>query len=123
MQIRNKSFIFWAFIILFSYNMVAQTVSWKIKPQYTSAEVWNDNLIRVSDGSQYGLIRFDGTEILPCEYETIADYCEGYSIVLNSDKLVAIVDSKGKVTELANTNYKVSKEYPYFSEGVLPVYL
>ena len=121
MQIRNKSFIFWAFTILFSYNMVAQTVSWKIEPQYTSAEIWNENIIRVSDGSQYGLIRFDGTEILPCEYETIADYCEGYSIVLNSDKLVAIVDSKGKVTELSSKNYRMSKDYPYFSEGLLPV--
>lgn len=121
MQIRNKLFIFGVFTILLSCNMVAQTVSWKIKPQYTSAEVWYENLIRVSDGSQYGLIRFDGTEILPCEYETIADYCEGYSVVLNSDKLVAIVDSKGKVTELTNTNYRVSKEFPYFSEGVLPV--
>lgn len=121
MQIRNKLFIFWAFIILFSYNMVAQTVSWKIKPYYTSAEIWNENIIRVSDGAQYGLIRFDGTEILPCEYETIADYCEGYSVVLNSDKLVAVVDSKGKVTDLSSKNYSVSKDYPYFSEGVLPV--
>ncbi len=101
--------------------MVAQTVSWRIKPQYTSAEVWNENIIRVSDGTQYGLIRFDGTEILPCEYETIADYCEGYAVVLNSNELVAIIDSKGKVTKFADKHYEVSKEYPYFSEGVLPV--
>lgn len=101
--------------------MVAQMVSWKIKPQYTSAEVWNENIIRVSDGTQYGLIRFDGTEILPCEYETIADYCEGYAVVLNSNELVAIIDSKGKATTFADKHYKVSKEYPYLSEGVLPV--
>lgn len=101
--------------------MVAQTVSWQIEPQYTTAEIWNGNIIRVGNGSQYGLIRFDGTTILPCEYETVADYCEGYAVVLNSDKLVAFVDSKGKVTELTDRNYRISKEYPYFSEGVLPV--
>ncbi len=101
--------------------MVAQTVLWQIEPQYTSAEIWNENIIRVSDGTQYGLIRFDGTIILPCEYETVAAYCEGYSVVMNSEQLVATVDSKGKVAELADKNYRTSKEYPYFSEGVLPV--
>ena len=120
MQI-NKRNLLWAFTLLLSCNMVAQTVSWKIEPQYTSAEIWNENIIRVGNGTQYGLIRFDGTTILPCEYETVADYCEGYALVLNSDKLVAVIDSKGKVTELTSRNYRISKEYPYFSEGVLPV--
>lgn len=98
----------------------AQIVKWHVAPKYSQVRIVADNLMAVSYSGKWGLSRYDGTEVLPVEYETITTVCEDHMLALNADVLKAIVTTNGSITYV-DGNYRVDRQCPYFSEGLLPV--
>lgn len=75
--------------------------------------IWyQDNVLRVSKNGKYGLINFEGKEILPCEYEEITAL-KGVTnnILVKKDGKVGLVNENGQT--IINTEYnqiKILKE-------------
>lgn len=71
--------------------------------------IWyEDNVLRVQKDGKYGLINFEGKEIVPCEYDEITAL-KGVTnnlIVKKQDK-VGLINEKGQV--IINTDYKEIK--------------
>lgn len=69
---------------------------------------YDENCIRVKKDGKYGLINFEGKEILNCEYDNISTL-KGLSnsIIIEKDGKVGIADSNGKI--VINAEYKEIK--------------
>lgn len=68
--------------------------------------IWyEDNVLRVSKDGKYGIIDFNGQEVLPCEYDEIAAL-KGTSnnFIVKKDGNVGLVNEKGQT--IINTEYK-----------------
>ena len=68
--------------------------------------VWyEDNVLRVSKNGKYGIINFDGQEILPCEYDEITSLKGTKSnFIVKKDGNVGLVNEIGQT--IVNTEYK-----------------
>lgn len=104
---------------------IAQTVSWKIKPNWTEADLLSPDLLRVKDGDKYGLFRTDGTQLVSCIYDRIAEAREGYCVLMNADggsfNVKGILDVESGNIAYPQGVCHVDVSWPYFSEGLLPV--
>jgi len=110
------------FLVLVA-SVSAQTARWKCHPKYLSLEPVTDRLIKVQTSGGYGLVDYSGEEKVPCEYESIGGFREGYAILVNNGGYVTgIVNSSGNITGRIDAQVKPFSQYPYFSEGLLPVF-
>lgn len=68
--------------------------------------IWyEDNVLRVQKDGKYGLINFEGKEILPCNYEEITALKGVTSnLLVKKDGKVGLVNEKGQT--IVNTEYK-----------------
>ena len=66
---------------------------------------YEDNILRVSKNGKYGLINFEGQEVLTCEYDEIIAL-EGVksNLVVKKDGKLGLVNEKGQT--IVNTEYK-----------------
>lgn len=107
----------------FCLSLVAhsQVVSWTSAPQWDKADALNNDLIRVMNDGEYGVIRADGSEILPCSYAGIMEMSDNSTVILaEKGRLKAILDDTGNVKSIQDELY-VDVSWPYFSEGMLAV--
>lgn len=83
--------------------------------------IWyEDNVLRVSKNGKYGIIDFDGQEILPCEYNEITALRGTTSnLIVKKDGNVGLVNEKGQT--IINTEYKdiLTLEEGYKSEYIV----
>ena len=116
----NYRGLFVSIMLLYCYLTVGQTALWRVAPMYDSMEVIGDGLLKVSKGNLYGVISYDGKEMLPCSYSTITPFHEGCSLFLvGEDELKGILYSDGQSRHL--DGYAVDSSAPYYSEGLLAV--
>lgn len=101
----------------------AQTVTWSIKPAYTNITLFNNGVYKVKNGTKVGLIDETGTVIVPVTTDSITDPVEGYSLLLGFGeekyRLEGFVGNDKKVIPVP-ADYYVD-QYPFFSDGKLPV--
>lgn len=109
----------------FLISMGAQTVTWQHSPVWAEADVLTQGLLRVKNQGKYGLVRANGTQVVSCSYDLITEVSEGYCLFLNVDqgsyRVMGILDSSTGDIVTPKDDYKVDADWPYFSEGYLPV--
>ncbi len=81
---------------------------------------YEDNVLRVSKNGKYGIINFEGQEVLPCEYDEITALKGVTSnFIVKKDDNVGLVNEKGQT--IINTEYKniLTLEEGYKSEYIV----
>lgn len=101
----------------------AQTAKWSIKPEYTSLSSYCEGVYKVRKNAQVGLIDENGVVIVPATADSITHMVENYSLILELEggkyRLKGIFSNDKKVIPITNEYYV--DQYPFFSEGKLPV--
>ncbi len=101
----------------------AQTAQWALKPKYSSITPYGENLLKVKLYNKVGLIGKDGREVVPVTADSITPLTEdiGLVLVLEDEKyrLLGLVNRNANVQSISQEVYV--NEYPFFSEGKLPV--
>lgn len=102
----------------------AETVRWIVKPLYQSVSRLSDDLYKVSQNDVQAVVDNEGRYVVS-NADSITPFCEGLSLVLkrtsaNSPmKLTAILREDKSVATVSEEVYV--DQYPFFSEGLLPV--
>lgn len=110
------------FAILFcpALCLMAQIPYWTIHPNYTSICILGNGLYVVSQNDKYGMLNSDEEVIVPLKYDSISSFKSHTALLYQGGKFVAIVNDKGKVTDVASKSYS-PLEGCLFSDGYLPV--
>ncbi len=121
---RILKFHLFLLVLFFAVDVQAQTVRWTIKPDYDSVEMCADGLYKVKKGSKYGILNKDGAEVVPVCMDVLTSFSEGFALALNNEgagyRLKGIIGDNGYYMPVYEEWYV--KDYPFFSEGKLPVY-
>lgn len=102
----------------------AQTAKWVINPNYISISVYDKEMYKVKTASHVGIIDKNGNTIVPVNADSITAMTEECALVLQYE------GDKYRLTGILHNDYKmvpISEEwyvgdFPFFSEGKLPVY-
>lgn len=120
MKKRNKIILLFACLICIQ-TVYPQTVSWQQQPCWDAVELFSDNMLKVEQMGQWGLVDFDGTTILPCKYGNLTRLSEDRFLVLdNNGNLLSLGDSSGKIYQVKG-DWSVDKSWPYYTNGLLAV--
>lgn len=102
----------------------SKTTEWLVTPQYDQMEIYSPQLYKIAKNGKYGLLNSEGKVVLSPEYDMISNFYEGIAVFGNytSDGIAM----KGTVNEeniinYCNGNYYFHKDYPFYSEGMIPV--
>ena len=99
----------------------SQAIHWQNRPCWDAVELLGDDLLKVKQAAGWGVIRFDGTPILPCHYAQVTRMNENKFLVLgDDDKLLSIGDVWGNIVSVSGDWY-IDKAWPYFTNGLLAV--
>lgn len=118
------------YILLFIYGLIpfaleAQTAQWVIKPQYTSVTAYGDGMYKVKSGRRVGILDQEGKVIVSVSADSITPLVEGCALVLQYEeersRLKGILHSDRKMIPITEEWYV--DDFPFFSEGKLPVYI
>lgn len=118
-----KKTLFLLFMGLCPLWLGAQTAQWMLKPQYSSITPYNEDLLKVKLYNKVGLVDREGNEVVAVSADSITPMAEGLGLVLQIEeelfRLTGIVTQAAKMLPVTEEVYV--KEYPFFSEGKLPV--
>lgn len=102
----------------------AQSAKWVIQPNYHSVTKFADDMYKVKYNKYCGIINNEGNEIVGMATDSITDMTEGCALLLLFEKeklrLTGILHKDQKVVNITEEWYV--GDYPFFSEGKLPVY-
>lgn len=116
----RQLFFLLAFLPLLSWG---QTAEWIRKPHYSSITPYAEGMLKVKLHSKAGIIDMEGNEIVPVSADSITSMTEGQGLVLKMEegryRLLGLVGKSGKMLPILSELY--IGEYPFFSEGKLPV--
>lgn len=113
-------------LVLFAMPFVteAQTAKWLIKPKYNAITDFGNGMYKVKAGRYYGIIDSEGKTIVATSADSITTMTEEHALILQYDdekyRLTGILNEDKTVLPI-NENWFVH-DYPFFSEGKLPVY-
>ena len=113
---------------LLSLSMAAQSIVWQLKPgDYSEIVRFGPDLYKVSKNGEIGLIRSNGTEVVPLGCDRIMDFYEGRALVLGkaTDKegfplILGYLTEKGQYVSFDGA-YHALKGLEFYSDGMLPV--
>lgn len=112
------------FICGFISSLNAQTARWLIQPQYTSISVYGDGMYKVKSGRYAGILGQEGNSLVSVYADSITPLVEGCALVLQFEEdrycLKGILHADQKIIPVTEEWYV--EDYPFFSEGKLPVY-
>ena len=110
--------------ILMPSVLQAQTARWAIDPQYTSITLYGENMYKVKKYGFTGILNKEGNVIVPVTADSITQMTEDCALVLkyeeNKYRLTGILHMDQRVVVI-NDDWYVA-DFPFFSEGKLPVY-
>lgn len=110
-------------VVLCPFLVGAQTAQWTLKPKYSSITPYGENLLKVKLYNKVGLISKDGKEVVPVTADSITPLTEDIGLVLALEgekyRLLGWVNGNSNVQIITQEIYV--NEYPFFSEGKLPV--
>lgn len=102
----------------------AQTAQWVMKPQYSSIVPYGENLLKAKLYNKVGLLDREGRVVVPVNADSITSIVEDVGLVLRLEegkyRLLGLVNrTSTKMLPVMQEVYV--EEYPFFSEGKLPV--
>lgn len=107
-----------------SFAADAQTAKWLIPPLYNSITPFCEGVYKVKAGYRSGLVGEDGTVLVEATADSITSVSEGYSLIMDLEngkyRLKSIFSTDKKLISFSDTYYV--GDYPFFSDGKLPVY-
>lgn len=107
-----------------SISATAQTADWKVSPKYSAIKQITPTLYKVQEGRKIGIIDKYGVEKIKPAYDELTPFYEGFALLYDRHPegmlLRGIVSETGEVIQ-ADSRYYLFPEYPFFSEGFLPV--
>ena len=106
----------------------AQTARWSIKPIYSSIEPMDENIMKVKVGGKVGAITRSGKVLVEPVADSLTAFVEGKALALVSFtgagkeeySLMGILGQDESVKRPSQNWYV--HDYPFFSDGLLPVY-
>ena len=113
-------------LILCALCVWAQSVKWSVSPEYDAIEQVTEKLYKVTAVKGVGIVTADGKMVVdPEDADKITDFSEGFAVALKVDKnknyrLVGIISDEGEMLVPPGEFYV--GDYPFFSEGMLPVF-
>ena len=121
MHIRNTVSILSLFLTV---SLSAQTVRWKVAPEYSEMTCISPALLKVGQNGLYGLLGADRKIVAPCRYDAVTPVVEDRCLLLSADgRLQGIFDAGGNQVRMfaSNESLHVDPDYPHYSEGYLAV--
>lgn len=124
-MMKSKCLLMSAALSLFvAGGLRAQSVRWSVSPSYDDIQQVSEQLYRVTMAKGIGLVTADGKVVIdPGQADKITDFSDGIAIALKAEKpyyrLVGIIFEDGN-SLFPPGEYYVDN-YPFFSEGMLPV--
>lgn len=121
-----KTFLSSVCLTVCALGLQAQTVKWSVLPKYDAIEQVTETIYKVTTVKGVGLVTGDGKVLIePEEADKVTDFIEGYAVALKADKtknyrLVGIVSENGELLVPPGEFYV--GDYPFFSEGMFPVF-
>lgn len=116
--------LFSLFTFLSSLAQTTGTVVWQLRPtDYTAMTLYGNGLYEVAQGDRTGLIRADGTIVLPLSTnQRIVGYYEGMAVVLRPEdgkqRIVGSLSSDGTFNAFPSAYYAKGTT-PFYSQGLL----
>ena len=106
----------------------AQTARWSVKPIYSSIEPMDENIMKVKVGGKVGAITRSGRVLVEPIADSLTAFVEGKALALGAFNgagkeeyyLMGILGQDESVKRPSSTWYV--HDYPFFSDGLLPVY-
>lgn len=120
---RNKTIIS-LLVSLFAVSLSAQTVRWKVSPEYSNITCISTSLLLIEKNGMYGLLRANGEIVALCQYDKISHVVEDRCLLLSANgRLQAISDGAGNLIKQFGSEEicYVDPDYPNYSEGLLAV--
>lgn len=115
-------FVVWT--LLLSLGLQAQTAKWVIAPKYSSIIPYQNGLYKVKIGKHVGILDDKGNVIVPVNADSITAMTEACALVLQYEeekyRLKGILHEDHRLVVISNEWYV--GDFPFFSEGKLPVY-
>lgn len=112
------------FALTSSLAQTTGTVVWQLRPtDYTAMTLYGNGLYQVAQGERTGLIRADGTIVLPLSTDQrIVGYYEGMAVVLRPEdgkqRIVGSLSSDGTFNPFEQAYYAKGTT-PFYSQGLL----
>lgn len=114
--------LLWGFLL--PVGLQAQTARWMITPQYSSIIPYGNGLYKVKTDSHVGMLDDKGNIIVPVNADSITAMTEKCALVLQYEeekyRLRGILHDDHRLVVISDEWYV--GDFPFFSEGKLPVY-
>lgn len=115
-------------LILLSLGTTAQTIVWKLKPtDYSGIERFGPDLYQVKKDGKIGLIRSDGSVVIPIGYTEMTGFYEHKALVLNDEsdsdgnpRILGYLTDEGRYVQFFSSYFSL-KGLAFYSDGMLPV--
>lgn len=111
--------------ILMSSMSWGQTFVWQIAPsEYTQIQGLGTGLLRVYKGSRFGIVRTDGTEVVPVEFDEMTGFYDHKSLLLKTEggkqRIGGYLTDTGDYVPFQQAFF-VLKGQAFYSDGMLSV--
>lgn len=120
---RNKT-ILSLFFSLLTVSLSAQTVRWKVPPEYSNITCISTSLLLTEKNGMFGLLGVNGEIVVSCQYDKISPVVDDRCLLLSANGwLQAISDEAGNLVKQFGSEeiWYVDPDYPNYSEGLLAV--
>lgn len=84
-MIVNRRILAVIMLVMVVASMQGQIARWALHPNYDRVEQLDNGLFKVLQGRKYGLMARDDKEVLPIKYDSIADFRNGYAVIINTE--------------------------------------
>lgn len=112
-------------VSVLSKTMTAQSITWQLMPtDYSSITRFGPDLYQVTKDGQKGLIRSDGTMVVPLGYDQISEFYEHRALVIKNEnskeRVLGVLTDEGKYTQFSGIYYTLAGQ-GFYSDGMLSV--
>ena len=107
---------------MFVQTSSSQCVRWQEEPKWDSTRMLGSKLLCVEQSGKWGVVSFDGTQIIPCDYAKITELREGRFLVVNeNNKIISLHNENGNSFPI-NKDCFVDNYSPYFFNNRLAIH-
>lgn len=122
-MMKRRVFLYFLVLCIAPIKVGAESAKWAISPRYSNVIDFGKGLYKVKFGDKFGVLDKNGKEVVPITADSITNPSEGYSLILMEEddklRLTAIMNAYGMLTKVSEAWYV--DEFPFFSDGLLPV--
>lgn len=120
-----KKYSTFVVLLIWSSVMWGQSFVWQIPlSDYTQVKALTQDLLQVFRGSRFGIIRIDGTEVAPVEYDEMVGFYEHKALLLKNEsskqRIGGYLTDAGRFVAFQQAYYTLNGQ-AFFSDGMLSV--